>query len=81
MTRYPVMATRVGMTVRAVVCVAEETSGLVSAVFRVEPRRNRTGDPILTIDARGVHDALQHLTLLDNCAGQRRSQNAWREAA
>jgi hypothetical protein len=26
------------------------------------PRRNRTGDPILTIDARVVHDALQHLT-------------------
>ena len=24
------------------------------------PRRNRTGDPILTIDARGVHDAMQH---------------------
>ena len=35
--RYPVMATRVGMTVRAVVRVAEEASGLVSAVFRVQP--------------------------------------------
>jgi hypothetical protein len=23
------------------------------------PRRNRTGDPILTIDARVVHDAVQ----------------------
>jgi hypothetical protein len=61
-TRYPVMATRVGMTVRAVVCVAEEASGLVSAVFRVEPPRNRTGDPILTIDAPVVHDPSQDLT-------------------
>ena len=26
------------------------------------PRRNRTGDPILTIDARGVHDPSQDLT-------------------
>ena len=24
------------------------------------PRRNRTGDPILTIDAPVVHDAMQH---------------------
>jgi hypothetical protein len=50
------------MTVRAVVCVAEEASGLVSAVFRVEPPRNRTGDPILTIDAPVVHDPSQDLT-------------------
>jgi hypothetical protein len=56
------MATRVVMAVQAVVCVAEEASGVVSAVFRVELRRNRTGDPILTIDAPVVHDAMQHPT-------------------
>jgi hypothetical protein len=33
------------------------------------PRRNRTGDPILTIDARVVHDALRHLASPHNRAG------------
>jgi hypothetical protein len=33
------------------------TPGLSCGVV-VEPRRNRTGDPILTIDARAVHNAV-----------------------
>jgi hypothetical protein len=36
------------------------------------PRRNRTGDPILTIDAQVVHNALQHLAWPRNRAGGRR---------
>jgi len=37
--------------------------------FGVEPpRRNRTSDPIHAIDAREVHDAMQHLTSPYNCA-------------
>jgi hypothetical protein len=33
-----------------------------SRCLRAERRRNQTGDPILTIDARGVHDPSQDLT-------------------
>ena len=36
------------------------------------PRRNRTGDPILTIDARGVHDPSQDLACPHNHTGERR---------
>jgi hypothetical protein len=38
------------------------------------PGRNRTGDPILTIDARGVHNAAQHLMCPHDCADQRRGR-------
>ena len=44
------------------------------------PRRNRTGDPILTIDARRVHNALQHLTCPHSYAGERRCRGSRREA-
>jgi hypothetical protein len=46
--------------------------GLV--VWGGAPRRNRTGDPILTIDARVVHNALQHLAWPHNRADERRRQ-------
>ena len=36
------------------------------------PRRNRTGDPILTIDAPVVHNAMHHLTSPHIDAGERR---------
>jgi hypothetical protein len=36
------------------------------------PRRNRTGDPILTIDARAVDNAMQYHASPHNRAGQRR---------
>jgi hypothetical protein len=36
------------------------------------PRRNRTGDPILTMDTRVVHVAMRHLTYPRNRAGERR---------
>ena len=36
------------------------------------PRRNRTGDPILTIDAPQVHEATHHLMCPHNRAGERR---------
>jgi hypothetical protein len=36
------------------------------------PRRNRTGDPILTIDARVVHKPMQHPTSQHNHTGKRR---------
>jgi hypothetical protein len=36
------------------------------------PRRNRTGDPILTIDARGVHNAVQNLASPHIRAAERR---------
>jgi hypothetical protein len=36
------------------------------------PRRNRTGDPIPTIDARVVHAAVQYLTSPHSRAGERR---------
>jgi hypothetical protein len=45
------------------------------------PRRNRTGDPILTIDARGVHAAMQHLTSPHTHAGGRRFLGLGCEAA
>jgi hypothetical protein len=44
------------------------------------PRRNRTGDPILTIDAREVHNASQHLTYPYNRPGQRHRRHLRREA-
>ena len=44
----------------------------LSCWFVVEPpRRNRTGDPILTIDAPGVHAAVQRLTRPHDRAGKR----------
>ena len=45
------------------------------------PRRNRIGDPILTIDARVVHDAVQHLTSPHNRAGERCWRGSSRGAA
>jgi hypothetical protein len=48
---------------------------------RVHPRRNRTGDPILTIDARVVHEAVQHLTYPRNRTGERRWRGSGRGAA
>jgi hypothetical protein len=38
------------------------------------PRQNRTGDPILTIDAPGVHNAMQHLAFPHNRPGEKRCQ-------
>jgi len=40
--------------------------------FGLEPPPESNGDPILTIDARAVHDAMQHLRSLRNRAGGRR---------
>jgi hypothetical protein len=45
------------------------------------PRRNRTGDPILTIDARVVHDAVPHPSSLGICAGKGARQESFRGAA
>jgi hypothetical protein len=45
------------------------------------PRRNRTGDPILTIDAPTVHDAMQHLPYPYKRPGQRQRRDRHREAA
>jgi hypothetical protein len=36
------------------------------------PRRNRTGDPILTMDARVVHNSMLHLAYQRDRAGVRR---------
>jgi len=44
------------------------------------PRRNRTGDPILTIDAGGVHAAMHYLTYPRNRAGERRCRGMSRGA-
>ena len=44
------------------------------------PRRNRTGDPILTIDAPVVHNALRYLISLYNRAGEHRWGGLHREA-
>jgi hypothetical protein len=44
------------------------------------PRRNRTGDPILTIDARMVRNAVHHLAYPRNRAGERRCRGLDREA-
>jgi hypothetical protein len=43
--------------------------------------RRRTGDAILTIDARVVHDALQHLTCPHNSAGESRCRAVGRGAS
>jgi hypothetical protein len=48
--------------------------------FDVEPRRNRTGDPILTIDARVVHNAVQHLIYPYNRTGGRSCRGSGRGA-
>jgi hypothetical protein len=45
--------------------------GACTAGLWWSPRRNRTGDPILTIDAPLVHNASQHLTCPHDRAGQR----------
>ena len=44
------------------------------------PRRNRTGDPILTIDAPVVHDAVRHLTSPHIHAGGRCCRRSCRGA-
>jgi hypothetical protein len=44
------------------------------------PRRNRTGDPILTIDAPGVHNALRHLRSPHICPGEKRCRGSCRGA-
>jgi hypothetical protein len=44
----------------------------VLLVWGGAPRRNRTGDPILTIDAPAVHDVSRHLTSPHIRAGERR---------
>jgi hypothetical protein len=45
------------------------------------PRRNRTGDPILTIDAPVVHKASQHLTCPHDRAGESRCPEVGSRAA
>ena len=40
--------------------------------LRAKRRWNRTGDPILTIDARVVHDPWQDLTYPHNHTGEQR---------
>src|SRR4029453_6181598 len=46
----------------------------LNCCFGVEPRRNRTGDPIPTIGARVVYDALRHLTSPYVRAGEKHCQ-------
>src|ERR671915_5103 len=47
------------------------TSVFAGHRFGGAPRRNRTGDPILTIDARVVDTAVQHLELPHIPTGER----------
>jgi hypothetical protein len=49
--------------------------------LRAERRWSRTGDPILTIDARAVHNATQHLTCPHDRAGESRCREVSSRAA
>jgi hypothetical protein len=67
---YPCQCDRPGVTL-----------GLGLLVWCGAPRRNRTGDPILTIDARRVRNALRGLTCPHDRAGERRCRRLGRGAA